>query len=521
MINIKIMNNDKVSNKFKISRRNFISETATICATGTIAMPFLISGCSGQTSRKETIEDLTNINSVIECDVLVCGGGPSGFASAISAARNGARVILIERYGFPGGMLTAGFVQPVYGFFSRHIQVVRGIAQELIDELKKIDNATLGHRYRDDCVAKRKKDGECVSGKDEKDCPVACVSNVCAVDAYIARVVIANMLKASKVQSIYHSTVTAIEKEGHLVNKVLISNKSGFQWIKSKIVIDATGDADIAALAGVKYEIGDNGVVKPPSLMFQISGVKHTKDRIKVNLPKIKGETSNAWLMALPGKGNYTVNSPSLVTDFDSTNITKLSEGQVFATDRALNLFTRMKKSIDFLSDISLKSFAPQLGIRDSRRIKGLYTLTDDDVLQCRKFPESGIANGVHPIDLHVKTKNSGSSTLIRLPCGDYYQIPYKTMIPEGIDNLIVTGRTISASFHAQASLRVMATCMMLGEAAGVASSLCVKENNKPEEIDPSLIRKVMISNGAYLGHEDNIPKWNKGLEKLPQNIND
>ena len=512
------MSNNKTKFKSPISRRSFISGTATACV-GTIAMP-LFSNCSGQVARKESIEELANTNPVIDCDVFVCGGGPSGFVAAIAAARNGAKVILIEKYGFPGGMLTAGFVQPIYGFFSRHLQVVRGIAQEFVDELKKIDNATLGHKYRDDCAEKRKKSGECISGKDEKSCPVNCVSNVCAVDADIARVVIVNMLETANVKSIYHSTVIAVKKENKKIDKVLINSKSGFQWVKAKIVIDATGDADIAALAGVDFEIGDHGALKPPSLMFQISGVKHTKDRIKIHLPPIEGETSSAWLMALPGKGNYTVNSPSLITDFDSTNTLKLSESQTLATNRALTLFGRMKENIDFLSEISLKSFAPQLGIRDSRRIKGLYTLSDDDVVNCRKFPKSGVANGVHPIDLHVKTRHSGSTTLICLPCGDYYQIPYESMITKEIDNLIVTGRSVSASFHAQASLRVMATCMMLGEAAGVASALCLKENNILKKIDPANIRKIMISTGAYLGYENDTPEWNKGLEKLPADIN-
>ncbi|MFA5246181.1 MAG: FAD-dependent oxidoreductase [Pedobacter sp.] len=510
-------------NKSSISRRDFLGKAATVGVAGVVVSSFATS-CSGKT--KEVVPAVENIDGgkhskiFEECDVLVCGGGPSGFTAAIAAARNGAKVILIERYGFPGGMMTAGFVQPIYGFFCRHIQVVRGIAQELIYELTKIDGATSGHKYRDDCVEKRKKSGECLSGRDEESCPVNCVSNVCSVDSEIARVVIANMLSESNVKTSYHSTVIAVEKENACISRVLISNKSGLQWIRAKVVVDATGDADVSALARVKCEIGNKGINKPPTLMFQISGVKHDKDRIKIKLPVTNEEEPfSAWLMVLPGKGDYTVNSSSGLVGFDSTDIKRLSEGQVLATNRALNLFTRMKANIDFLSDIKLKSFAPQLGIRDSRRIKGLYTLTDEDVLQCRKFPDSGIANGVHPIDLHVKTKESGTSTLIRLPCGDYYQIPYKTMLPEGIDNLIVTGRSISASFLAQASLRVMATCMMMGEAAGIASSLSVKDSMYPKDIDPLLIRKAMISTGAYLGEENNMPEWNKGKAELPSEI--
>jgi len=465
-------------------------------------------------------EEFDRYEIIAECDVVVCGSGPSGFTAAIAAARNGAKTILIERYGFPGGMMTSGCVQPIYGFFSRHIQVVGGIAQELVTGLMSADGATSGHKYRDGCIETRKKSGECVSGRDEKLCPVACVSNVCSVDSEISKVVIANMLIGADVKTIYHSTVIAVKKEDSCINEILISNKSGLQRIRSKVFIDATGDADVAALSGVEYENGENGIVKPPTLMFKISGVKSDKDRIKIKLPETReGKQSFAWLMALPEKGDYTTNSPSGIIDFNSTDIQKLSEGQVQSNNSALKLFNWMKANVDFLADIKLKSFAPQLGLRDSRRIKGLYTLTEEDILNCRKFPESGIANGVHPIDLHVKTEKSGSDTLIFFPCGDYYQIPYETMIPENIDNLIVTGRSISSTFLAQGSLRVMATCMMLGEAAGISSALSIKSNKYPKELDTSNIRNVMISQGAYLGKEDIIPLWNQGKEDLPDGL--
>jgi hypothetical protein len=455
-----------------------------------------------------------------ECNVLVCGGGPSGFTAAISAARNGAKTILVERYGFPGGMMTAGYVNPIYGFFSRHIQVVRGIGHEFINELIKIKGATSGYTYRHECIEKRRKSGECVSGEDEKYCPVACVSKVCAVDSEISRIVIAEMLIDANVKAIYHSNVIAVRKTDHRIREILISNKSGFQRIRSEIIIDATGDADIAALAGGDYVIGDDGILKPPTLMFKISGVNSEKDRIKIDLPDAGKEIpSGVLLMALTARGEYTVNSPSGIINFNSTDSIKLSYSQVYATRKVLDLFSWLKSNIDFLSGIILTGIAPQLGIRDSRRIHGIYTLTEEDVLGCRKFPESGIANAVHPIDLHVKTEKSGRDNLILFPCGDYYQIPYETMVPKKIDNLIVTGRSVSSTFTAQGSLRVMATCMMLGESAGIAGALCSKNNIFPKNLNPLLIKKILIANGAYLGEENNIPAWNQGKAELPQEI--
>lgn len=465
-----------------------------------------------------TEREFNRFQIIDECDVLVCGGGPSGFTAAVSAARNGAKAILIERYGFPGGMLTSGYVNPIYGYFSRHIQVVKGIADEFVNRLMSIEGATSGYKYRDGCTERRKASGECLTGRDEKFCPVACVSKVCSVDSEIARVIIGEMLADAGVNAIYHSNVVAVRQIDSLISEILISNKSGFQRIRSQIVIDASGDADIAALTGGEYKIGENGLLKPPTLMFKISGAKCEIDRIRINLPDTPDKKqSSAWLMALPLKGDYTVNSPSGILDFDSTDGIKLSKGQVFATREALKLFNWLKLNIDFLSEIQLKCFAPQLGIRDSRRINGIYTLTEDDILNCQKFPNSGIANGVHPIDLHIKTENSGLHHLILNPCGDYYQIPYGTMIPKEINNLIVTGRSLSSTFLAQGSVRVMATCMMLGEAAGIASALCIKNNSSPKDIDPSQIRKILINQGAYLGEEGNVPEWNKGKSGLIQ----
>jgi len=464
-----------------------------------------------------------NIPVLDECDVLVCGAGPAGFAAAVAASRHGAKTVLIERYGFPGGMMTAAMVNPIYGFYARHLQVIRGIGQELIDELMKIPGATLGHTYRQDCIAVRHKRGECLTGTDEGRCPVGTVAKVCPVDSELVKVVMMQMLVQSNVRVIYHAWVTGTILDRDIITDVIIQGKSGKNRIRAKVVIDTTGDADVSAFSNVKFAkgFGEKQISKPPSLKFKIMNADLNRDRIKIPLPHTEtGEESYAWLMALPEKGAYTINAPSGILDFDSTETVSLSNGQESTTLRMFKLFEWIKENVKGCQNIKLHSFAANIGIRESRRIEGKYVLTEEDVQSGRKFPKSGITNGVHPIDLHLKDKSFNNKNLIPARCGDYYQIPYECLVPVGVANLLVAGRSISATFLAQGSLRVMATCMGMGQAAGTAAALAVsKANNQVGSINTDELRSLLIRDGVYLGEEDRVPAWNMGEEPLPAEI--
>ncbi len=220
--------------------------------------------------------------------------------------------------------------------------------------------------------------------------------------------------------------------------------------------------------------------------------------------------------MALPESGTYTVNAPSGIQNFDSTDILSLSSAQEIATLEMYKLFTWLKENAQGCRNIKLQAFAPNIGIRDSRRIEGRYVLTEEDVLSARKFPRNGIANGVHPIDLHLKVKEFNQRNIIGLRCGDYYQIPYECLLPMGVDNLLVAGRSISATFFAQGSLRVMATCMAIGQAAGTAAALALQKHLNVGSLDVAELRSKLIEAGQYLGKEDQIPDWNMGKAPLP-----
>ena len=430
--------------------------------------------------------------------------------------------MMLERHGYPGGMASAGMVNPIYGFFARHVQIVTGIPQELIDRLSEIPGGTAGHTYRHDCVARREQIGECVTGIDEEKCPVASVASVCPVDSEAVKLVALQMVDDSGAEWCLHTHIVDAIREGNRVTGVVTYGKSGFGAYLAEQTIDATGDADVATLAGAPFQAGsdEDGATKPPTLMFRIGNVKLTKDRIRAKLPEDIAEKAGGspwcWLMALPSKGEYTVNSASGLKGFDATNTDHLSRAQAETTRQVFLKLDGLRRNGRGCEEAELLSIAPHLGLRDSRRIEGEHTLTEDDVLTSRKYPDTGIANGVHPIDLHTGSPKFDGRNLIKTPCGDYYQIPFGCLIPRDVENLLVAGRSISSTFQAQGSARVMATCMGVGQAAGTAVAMCTKNDLSPRGLDVAELRRLLIEQGAYLGRENDVPAWNRGHGALP-----
>jgi len=344
---------------------------------------------------------------------------------------------------------------------------------------------------------------------------------VCPVDAEAVKYAALEMIDDANVSYALHTHIVDIQKTEHTIQHVIIYGKSGFGAYRAHQIIDATGDADVAALANAPFHKGseEDGSTKPPTLMFRIGNVKHTKDRIRARWPKEAAEGTGGtecWLMALPRPGEYTVNSPSGLTGFDATSTEHLTHAQAKTTRQAFHTLDCLRQHVRGCEEAELLSIAPQLGLRDSRRIVGTYILSEDDVLTSRKFPSDGICNGVHPIDLHTGSAKFQGKELILTPCGDYYQIPYGCLIPQKLNNLLIAGRTISTTFLAQGSVRVMATCMGMGQAAGTAAALCVKQHISTDELNPKLLRETLTAQGAYLGHESEVPTWNQG--KDPEN---
>jgi hypothetical protein len=401
--------------------------------------------------------------------VLVAGGGPAGLAAAVAAARRGLETLLIERYGFLGGMATAGLVNPFMMWKPDEEPLVGGIFQEMLDGL----SAKGGF---------------------------SCERQPDAFDPEAFKAVADEMCLEAGVQVRLHTLFTEAEVAGGRIASITTESKSGRETCSAAVYIDCTGDADLAHRAGVPCETGreEDGLTQPMTLNFRMANVdvEGMPPRKEINrrydAAKADGRVScpreNVLLF-------YAI-QPDVV-HFNTTRVTgksgvdaeDLTAAEIEARRQTQELVRFLISDVAGFEQAYLQQTAAQIGVRESRRIRGEYTLTADDVLSARKFPD-GIARSAYPIDIHSP---SGAGTDIRkLPEGDYYEIPYRCLVPIGVDNLLVAGRTASATHEAQASLRVMPQCFAMGEAVGLAAAMAIEQSIPPREVDGEELRKAV-----------------------------
>lgn len=404
-------------------------------------------------------------------DLVVCGGGLTGVAAAVAARRSGIDdVLLIERYGFLGGMATSGLVNPFMSYFkslsgrTEENRLIFGIFGEILDTLDKM----------------------------------GALKNRLYFDTEMMKLVLNRMVIQAGIKVLFHTYVCDIKAENEMLSKIVITNKSGMNDIKAKVYIDSTGDADIAYAAGVKCRSGRNedGFSQPMTMCFRLAGVNKeimpSREEINsiysraVEEGKINNPRENVLFFDTLQDDVIHFNTTRVVMK-DATNAEDLTEAEFVVREQCYEMYLFMKNNIPGFENCYLQVTAPQIGIRESRRIKGMYELTEDDVLTGRKFDDS-ICYSAYSIDIH---NPKGTGTIIkRLAKGDYYGIPLRCLIPIGINNLIVAGRPISATHEAHSSLRIMPNCTAMGEAAGYLAALSIKGGTCPKDVDPSMVRK-------------------------------
>jgi hypothetical protein len=430
-------------------------------------------------------------------DLIVCGGGPAGICAAIAAARAGVKVLLIERYGFLGGMATAGLVNPIYGFgyYDKKKQIIRGLPEEIVQELSRVEGGTLGHRRRSECL-------ECDG---TSDCPTGGISSLLSFDPEAFKYISIKMLEDAGVELLLHSYIVGALVKDNIITGVVVENKSGRQTLKSKLVIDSTGDGDVASSAGNPCAYGRNqdGAVQPTSVILRIGGIERSEDRIppdqvyvhagdRTNLPSV-------FLFRLPREGEYVVNCDSGVYDANPLLADDLTRVHVKAIKEAEMIVHALRNYGQGCEQAFLISTAAQVGIRETRRIVGEYTLTKEDVVGAKKFAD-GIARVAFPIDIHNPTGRPNEvNPLIGPKCGDYYEIPYRSLVPSRIGNLLVAGRCISGTHEAHGSYRVMAPCMAVGQAAGCAAALSIMDDCMPKKLDTTVLRSKLRDAGVWI----------------------
>jgi hypothetical protein len=445
---------------------------------------------------------------VKEYDVLVVGGGNAGCAAAIAAARHGASTMLVERYGFLGGTATAAMVGPWMTFHSGEKRIVGGIAQEIVDRLVRMGGSP-GHLH------------------DSSDY----VPTITPFDPEIHKALLFEMMQEAGVHLLLHAYFLRAVMDGDGVAGAVFATVAGEREYRARVTIDATADAYVAASAGVATQQGDErGRVQPATLIFRLSHVDLAKtaaylrmhpDQMRTSL-KTHERTAPA-LTAVAGlyelwqdaraKGDVdiprevvsffispypdevTVNMTRVV-DIDPLDPDDLTRAEVEARGQAMQLFEFFKTRVPGFEDSRIAATATQIGIRESRRIVGEYTLTRDDVLQGKHFDDA-VARSAYPIDIH-NPSGTGTQTH-RLRPGDSYEIPYRCLVPAKVDRLLVAGRCISTTHEALASTRLTPTVMTLGQAAGTAAALAREEKVRVRGVDAAKLRAALKADGVIL----------------------
>ncbi|HRU05722.1 MAG TPA: FAD-dependent oxidoreductase [Candidatus Brocadiia bacterium] len=413
-------------------------------------------------------------------DVVVAGGGPAGVAAAVAAARNGARTLLVERSAALGGMMTSGMVSMI-----RTAGDNGGVARELRDRLEADASAWLTETH-------------------------AWV-NPCA-----ARVVALEMVLEAGVDVAFWSLVCAVEMDGRRLAAAAIADKQGQRRVSAKAFVDATGDGDLAALAGAAFDKGgDAGQLQAVSLNFQIAGVDTERKpsveelRAACDDALAKGELEFPAHIRSTGLGSPRPGYPRDILHFqtdlamgvDSCDADSLSAGEALCQRRVMMMWRFLRKRFAAYRDSQIVSMASMLGLREGRRVRGVQTVTEDDVLKARKFPDA-VSRCSWYMDLHDgqnKQPIEAYRAARRPPPGDWYEIPYGCLVPVEVDGLLASGRCVSSTRPANGSLRLQPTCMNLGQAAGVAAALCARQGRQPRNLDGVALRALLKEQGMEL----------------------
>lgn len=448
-------------------------------------------------------EPAKELNVRTTVDVLVVGGGPSGIIAAMAAAEDGLNVMLIESRSFVGGNMTIGL--PILGFLGQKgNQIIKGLPQRFIDRLKEKNGAS-----------------------EHRPCPLH--MSLTLVEPEAVKNVGLQMLIEAGVEVLLYVFFAGVVMEGSTIKGVIIESKAGREAILAKTVIDCTGDADVSYKAGVACEYGDeNGGVQPPTLMFCLGGVDTEKLRLSIAeeprtyltdfIPAEYFGQNNQFIVVglrslmekaraagfdLPVERTILITglrkdevwvNMSRVNGVNGTNPASLTHGEIEGRRQVVAIQKYLQAYVPGFENAFFTKMAPFLGIRETRRIVGKYTMTADDILSCGSFDDA-IAVASYPLDIHHPV--GGGCTLTW--CGDCYDIPYRSLLPAHIENLIVAGRCISSTHEAMSAIRVMAPCMAMGEAAGRAAKIAVRNNITPAQVDVAQLRNEIREKGGYL----------------------
>jgi len=435
-----------------------------------------------------------------EFDVVVVGGGPAGLAASASAARHGATVLLVERYGFLGGMGTAGGVTNFAGLYGRKNHEMRQVVHGVVDELLERLAAMGGLNDPQDGMQGRIR----VRSYD--------ISSLkCAAD---------QLLVASGVQILFHAWAAAVLMQGRRIDALVVETKSGRMAIRAAQFIDCSGDADLAHFAGVPYEVGDgHGSGLYPTTMFRVGHVDAALaleavgefKAINTLMAKAQHEKPGRYQFPRDGailrpqknttewRANVTQIGNATGTAMDATNARELSAGELEGRRQITDYFSFLKHEVPGFANAAIVDIAAQIGVRETRRIQGQYVLTGEDILSSSRFSDT-IGINAWPMELHTAgridwqfPRNSES------PVGRVYNdLPWRMLVPVQVDNLLVAGRCASMTHEGQSAARVSGGCFVMGQAAGTAAAM-ISASQTFADLDVKALQQTLQRDGVYL----------------------
>ena len=435
--------------------------------------------------KKEQINMKKEQINMKNYDLIVVGGGLSGVAAAISAAREGLCVLLIEKNSNLGGAASNCLINPFMKYLLKkqddkgntyYEQLNCGIFAVIVEKLRNLN------------------------ALNESDLYAVAFNN-----EYMKKV-LEDLCEEFSVDLLYNTVLTGAEVSDGTVNSVTVYNKNGFFRLEADYFIDCTGDGDLCVAAGAKYRLGrdEDNLCQPMTLCFWISNVDmelFKKDRPKINEKykewqsegKIKNPRENVLIFRHIAPGILHFNTTRII-NLNPVDAWDLTRAQREARKQVFEMYDFLKENFESFRHSVLLLSAPEIGIRESRLIDGDYVYCLEDILSYRKFDDS-VACGCYEVDIH---NPSGTGThLIYLKSDDYYTIPLRSLCPRGIKNLLVAGRCISSTHEAQSAYRIMPIVCNIGEGAGIAAALAYKRKTEPRFVDIGELHELMNKYGA------------------------
>lgn len=442
-----------------------------------------------------------DIRKTYDCDVLVVGAGVSGIAAAVTAARDGARVILCDRGGVLGGTATKSLVGPFMSCYDRkgEVQIIRGFFEEFVCRM--IDEGgAISHK-------------ECRGGDSRSGYRSRGHIGVTPFSSEVLKLVADAVCREAGVRVFCHSTLIGCDVADGTIRSAYFANMDGVDRVNAKVFIDTTGNASLCARAGAETFRGDeNGFVQTATTFFQITDVDREKldaymavntempERFfmkEIEAARVSGEfpCGTQKLRIYEGMdGIWNVNMAQEDGDVNDLDVEALTEAEARQRLQIRSIFRFLKNNIPGLENIRMTVSASDMGIRESRRMVGRSTLTGEDVA-ARRYAEEQVVVCANSIDIH----QSVGVAYTTYSCDENYYIPLSCLLSKDISNLMAAGKCMSADKYAFAAVRVMPPCFGMGEAVGHTAALAVKKGITPDRVSVAEVQQAILANGGYL----------------------